>query len=280
VCATDGLSYGACDCAAADGGGGGDAETEASTDARTEDALNEASLGDVTKDADNDAGPLSPGMLPGLVLWLDDTVGIIADPAVPGGVKRWLDQSPEGNDATQQNTPDPMLDPSALNGHDIVLCPGNGGYFIAADDASLRFGTGDFMIAMVVRVQVPGGPTQGPILWAKGDVPNVRLDATALSDFRVNVGGQMVTVPNPNTAKFHIVIARGPNVSLRVDGVSASGGMSTSDVSQPGPGVLLCSAVTSTSNDTSLAEAIAVKGAVSTADVIRLESYLKTKFKL
>jgi hypothetical protein len=134
------------------------------------------------------------------------------------------------------------------------------------------------MIAMVVRVQSNGGPA-GPRLWVKdGGAPNVTLDALTSGALRLNVGGQQVTAPNPNTTKFHVVVARGPAVDLRVDGVGASGGTSTADVSAPGPGVSVC--LSTTANDLTLAEAIAVKGAVSTADVVRLESYLKAKFKL
>jgi hypothetical protein len=82
--------------------------------------------------ADGAVVPSTPKRLSGLVLWLDDTVGIVQEPSKPEQVKRWIDQSGQGNDATAQCTngcPGDLLnlDPAAVNGRGAVTCKSNSG---------------------------------------------------------------------------------------------------------------------------------------------------------
>ncbi|HEY8039699.1 MAG TPA: hypothetical protein VIF15_07890, partial [Polyangiaceae bacterium] len=91
-------------------------------------------------------GPWTPAMLPGLVVWLDDTKGVVASTTIKGAITRWLDQSGAGNDATPTNTQGAAgsnftVDPAVVHGHDAILCPGNGTYLDVPDAITLRFGT-------------------------------------------------------------------------------------------------------------------------------------------
>ena len=79
-----------------------------------------------------------------------------------------------------------------------------------ADDASLRFGTGDFMIAMVVRVELPTGWTvAGAVRVPMLDAPAgaVRLPLPALAPG--------VQIDQANVVRLHI--ARGGDVTNGAD---------------------------------------------------------------
>jgi hypothetical protein len=98
--------------------------------------------------------PFSPGDLPGLALWLDSDIGVVEDPMIPGKVVRWLDQSGNGLQAESvgDSASPNLIDPAVLNGHDAIRCArGNPSLWID-DDPVLRWGTGEFAIAMVMRV--------------------------------------------------------------------------------------------------------------------------------
>jgi len=254
TCRADG-TYAPCDCGGGGDGGGLDG------------ALPDGAVGP-DGGAGDDGGTFSVKALPGLVLWLDTSAGVVQDPVKPGTVKRWLDQSGNGNDAVVQcvNACSVSIDPQALNGHD-VLVNDNWGYFTIADSPTTRWGTSDWAILMVIK---PSGGTNAAI-WDRV----IRITETD-NDFRLSVLPDSLTVTWPTLTKFNILAARGTQLELRAGGSTATGPKSTTDVSG-GPGV-----------DTGLlhvgyfnvAEVIAIKGTLTDADLAKTTAYLKNKYKL
>ncbi len=232
-----------------------------------------------------EAGPWSPAMLPGLVVWLDDTKGVVQSTTVSGAVARWLDQSGTGNDATPVNTQGAAgfnftIDPAVVNGHDAIVCPGNGTYLQISDGSTVEFGTGDFGIVAVAKFAAP------EYVWEKVD-PNGGGPGLALGFQSGNY--QLSSEPGANVVlaaahldAFHIVAGRGAQFYLAADGLTATGPASTSDLSYPNGHVALCfqSGASPTGATNELAELIVVKGTLSDADLARTVAYLGVKFKL
>jgi len=82
---------------------------------------------------------------PHVVLWLDAASGLVTSGR---RVTRWADRSGNHNDASAGDRA-PELVPRAINGHPAVHFDGT--YLTVADAAPLHIGTGDFVIAAVVR---------------------------------------------------------------------------------------------------------------------------------
>jgi hypothetical protein len=246
VCKPDGSGYGPCDCPDA-GSDGGDAGSE-----------------------------WTPAQLPGLVLWLDDTYGMVLDPQHPGTLIHWLDRSGRHNDATLSGVYYAVngttafayagygLDPGILNGLNAVSCP-NEGYeygtptFTVPSTGDFDFGTGDFGVVMVTQnVGTPWSST-GLVLNGGGNT--------------LVVEGQSVTVSSPPPARFNYVVARGAALSLDVNGATATGPTNTQGI--PASNVSLCPG-----SGGDIAEVIAVKGSLSDTDVANVTTYVKSKFGL
>lgn len=277
-------SYDPCDCASTDGSVGADANEESSppneagADTNVDDAEADGpgdALADVTS---ADAGNWAPTSLTGLVLWLDDTVGIVQDPQKPGSVRRWLDQSGKGNnaDVTNYQTYEPAIDPAVLNGHDAVAYQSSFGCLLPPSSTDFQFGTGDFLIAAVVKLATPN-QAPGHYLWnASSTGANVYQDES--NNITLLAGGNEVVVHNNDISKFHIVVATGAALGLRVDTQSATGVTNTTDLTAM-TGCIM-STTSSLTGTNEIAEVIVVKGTVSSGDVANLESYWKTKFNL
>ena len=253
-----------------DGGDSGDAAPDAATDSSTD-----TSTG---SDADPDAAGWTPKQLAGLSLWLDDTVGVISDPMKPGRVKRWLDQSGQGNNAESAGgdgvTSTPALDPAAVGGKNAIACDLQT-YFTIASAPSLKFGTGDFGIIIVSKVTAPGS------LLSKVTPEGLSLIVTAEATLRlqtVGVGGGVALLAGTPTDKFTVIVARGAALKVRVGTSTATGPASTADVSGDNAPVELCRG--SITQKLSLAEVIAVKGTLTDADLTKALGYLNTKFGL
>ena len=236
--------------------------------------LPDSSTGDEPA-VDSSIGPFTPAKLAGLGLWLDDTVGVVLDKG--NNVRRWLDQSGLGNNAENPNYQNAefTVDPSVINGHDALVPPGAGIFWDIADGPSLQFGTGDFLVGLVIKT--PGGTA--PKMWSKTPgSPLLEIGQDNSTNYYVSVSGvTQAVLPNPAETKFHIVIATGAAMQLRVDGKVALGPKNMVDISGPASDTRL---FIGGSVQTEVAEVVAVKGTVSSADVSKLETYWKTKFKL
>ena len=280
-------SYDPCDCAGADGSAGADAAEEPSADTGlddgapdegTTDALADAAPADAAPEASIDAGNWTPTNLTGLVLWLDDTVGIVQDPQKTGYVRRWLDQSGKGNnaDVTNYQTYEPSIDPAVLNGHDAVAYQSTFGCLLPPSSTDFQFGTGDFMIAAVVKLATPN-QTPGHFLW-NGSSTGANVYQDESNNITLLAAGNEVVVHNNDISKFHIVVATGAALGLRVDAQSATGVTNTTNLTAMTGCIMAVTSSLSGTNE--IAEAIVVKGTVPSGDVTNLQQYWKTKFNL
>lgn len=257
--------------APADGGLASDGMADSSP------AINDgAPAADAPMDAPPGDGGWTPKDLPGLELWLDDKVGIVPNPANAGSVRRWLDQSGKGHNATAEigGGDEPSLDPAALNGLDVIRCVNQTA--MTVDDApGFHFGTGDFGI--VVVAQYTASAASNALLYQKTDVV---LDLSGSQQLRLSIsgtGGGFVALANIAPSTFHILSARGSQLQLRGGGNVANGPKSTADL-QSNAFLRICG-----SNNVSslgMAEMLVVKGTLSDADLAKTEAYLKAKFGL
>ena len=291
VCKSDGSGFDSCSCASVSDGG---SDTTTATDSAS--GSDSGSSGDTTVGADtgtptdssagtdtgpsSDGGGWSPSDLTGLVVWLDDTRGIIPDPSVGGGVARWLDQSGHGNDANPINTGPATanftLDAAVINGHDAVKCGMDGTWLSITDSADVQFGTGDFALIVVARYE--------------GDANFIhKLDPTGGSDgwlldvktgvYRLDTPSGSAVVAETSSSKFHILVGRGAALQLMADGASGSGPTSTTNIDFAGTDVKICDQGT-IGTLYEIAELLVVKGTLSDTDLTNVTTYLKSKFKL
>ena len=223
----------------------------------------------------SDAGAWTPKQLPGLSLWLDDTVGVVVDPATPGRVARWLDQSGLDNTAEAGGgdgvTKMPALAPGVA-GQNAIVCDRQT-YLSVANAPSLQFGTGDFGIVVVGKA--------APLASLFSKASALTLDVTAEATMRLRTtgaGGGLVVLAGTPTNTFSITVARGAALGLRVGAASSIGPVSTADVSAGTAPVVLCRG--GLASYISLAEVIVVKGPLGDADLIKTTAYLKAKFGL
>jgi hypothetical protein len=228
-------------------------------------------------DAEVDAAGWTPKQLTGLSLWLDDTVGVVKDPGNAGRVKRWLDQSGQGNNADGSGgdgvTMLPALNPAAVGGKDAIDCDLQT-YFTIADAPSLKFGTGDFGIVLVSMVTAPGSL----VTKASGDLSLTLTPESTLTLSTSGAGAGVALLAGTPTTKFSVIAARGAALRVQVGTNTATGAVSTSDVSNSNAPWSLCRS--SQSQKISLAEVIAVKGTLTDADLAKTLGYLNSKFGL
>jgi hypothetical protein len=251
-----------------------------------------------TQDA-ADAAVRTPQSLAGLVLWLDGTRGVQTSGEA---VTSWDDQSGLKNDATPSATgsSDPVFVAKAIGTAPAVRFDGTN-YLVIQDDASLQFGTGDFLVAVVARHTTPihvgwgygffynkaelALPFAGPALVANTEEGTTQIAAqityhqaiieTAQSG--LNDGQPMVLVmrrrASPGLASLEI----------RLNGATSAistGSTYATDVSAPGRPVFLGGTPNMQDIVGDVAEVVAVKGATPDADVTALEGYLATKYGL
>jgi len=245
------------------------------------------------------AAAWTPHSLAGLVLWLDGTRGVQTSGEA---VTSWDDQSGLKNDATPPATgsSDPMLVAHAIGGSPAVRFDGTN-YLVLEDDASLQFGTGDFLVAVVARhttpIHVDWGyglfyikfdlalPYAGPALVANTEEGTTQIAAqityhqaiieTAQSGLNDGRPGVLVMRrrASPSLASLEI----------RLNGATSAvstGSPYAIDVSAPGRPVFLGGTPNLQDIVGDIAEVIAVKGATPDAEVTALEGYLGTKYGL
>jgi hypothetical protein len=272
ACNAAGTGYSPCDC-----GNPHDAGGDVGADSPSSDSGGDDAGSDAAQDAPQDAGPLSPDQIPGLSLWLDSSKGTTPDSMYPNLVQIWADQSPHGNNATDQGyQEEPLLMKSGYKSFDVVDFNASSSPKIMniTDDASLQFGTGDFAVAFVMNAQTL--PT----------IPIYEKDQQ--NGLTISVD-QNVNAITPTAAAhafmmqnaWHIVVVRGAALEIRIDGTPTKGTLNTSNLSASG--VLLQVGAFASSNQSPTIEflqVIAYKGTVSDTQVVGLESYLKGKYGL
>jgi hypothetical protein len=255
----------------------------------TDSAPQEASAGEASADAPFDAASWAPSRLPGLVCWLDAAKGVTGTTSVSA----WADQSGDGNNAANGGTGQPSLVPSAVNGHPTVRFTGsaagtNGQSLTIADAPSLQWGTGDFLVAAVVRESNSSGgngvlwnkqalanPYAGPALWV-GFGTSFGAEVNYANYFE---GAAVTNDGNPHIALMQLVTG---TLYLRIDGAQSGTPLTPApavDVSAAGKAVTLGANVSEAQAlDGDIAEIVAVKGTTSPTDRSMLEAYLKAKY--
>jgi hypothetical protein len=255
--------------------------------------------------------------IPGVVLWLDAAQGVTS---AAGKVSAWADQSGNHNDANQQNANwQPTLRATGIDGLPSVhftedAAPDGGvasygNMMNVADSATLQWGTGDYLVEIVTRYDnvpsaLPAGgaavgygtfyskQSQGSAAIAGvgffGNTPSTATVAgtTAFSSFVDPAHGVSNTTLgfNDNTARL-LATQRtgGTTLALRVNGAqTTTAPVPSTDVGETAVGVRIgASGDASTARlDGDIAEMIAVKGTISTADLSAIETYLITKYGL
>jgi hypothetical protein len=274
----------------------GDSLTEMAADAIADFAAVDA----ISDLAAADAEPWSPTRLPGLALWLDGASAIVMA-GEGGAVVGWRDQSPYHSDATAIGSP--MLLPHAIGGLPAVRL--NGDFFVVPDVPSLRFGTNDFAIAMVLahttptdgawgygllysKQQMDGHPYVGAALVANTPINRV---AALWAQVELEDGG-FVETPGQNYNQGQAVYltmhryAAGlglATLDLRVGGVlmcTVTSERCAVDVSAVGSQLALGGTLRGQYVTGDIAEVVAIEGALAQQDIDDLEHYLKAKYGL
>jgi hypothetical protein len=265
-------------------------------------------------DASRDASlavPLSPSEFGDrLALWLDGSFGLVRTD--DGIISIWVDRTANGNDALATTRPPHrgLFPGSKTLG--MVLFDGNS--FLTIPDApTLQWGTDDFTIEVVAAysnepAQTPQGraclfekmsqnpPFYGPTLTGNGALASSSASpvVSAVSSWlkvtgsgQGNVTGHTTGV---NNSKFHIFGTRRFGIhtlEVRLDGTSdgINSDVVSADVSTPGQPVSIGGdpvtpdAIRDAMSG-SIAEIIAVHGAITDVELARLEAYLKGKYRL
>jgi len=232
------------------------------------------------------AVPVAPASVPGVIVWLAAGVGQLK--SATGDLLRWQDQSGHGNDASSKDAPNfgPQIDPGAAAGHDSVVLTSNK-YLTIADADSSRFGQSDLAIVMVARL--PNLVSNECRLWRKEPTTDqgLRLAVNSVRSYGVlssvlvaGMEGTKVQVPAPDVTKLHVYTMRGRPLRIRIDGVTSPGASAFTDADLSYPGKRIEIGVTSDYGRVDIAEVVAIKGAVSDADLDGLEAHLRSKFRL
>jgi hypothetical protein len=292
----------------ADGGDGSGVR-----DGQTIDAIDATAPTDAADEGSTtgDAAAFDIKSIPGLVLWLDGSMGLVQN---AGHVTSWSDRSIQKNDAAQGNA---NFQPTfVMNGVGGLPCvhfdaaPQTGQVLVVADSSSLQFGTGDFLVEVVARYD--NAPSATPTLqrasaafFAKADFINNEQgvlffgNTPAIQPVHTNLQAQLSVVWNATSSNEGYNDGKGRDLGMRRVGsmleLRAAGmavGSSTYtksaiDVSAAGIPLNLGSTGGQGYPDASLwrldgdiCEVIAVRGAISPSDLIGVEGYLATKYKL
>jgi hypothetical protein len=253
--------------------------------------------------ADADARPTwSPTDLPGLAIWLDAASGLTT--STQDGTVTWTDRSGHGHDASAIGAV--SIVSLAIANHPAAHFD-KGEFFSVNDAASLRFGTQDYLVAIVARHTTPTTTGLGyGVLWGKNtsssNFPGIVVTANApTNDGSVPTTGSLITQTawrtwvvthetQYNDGSPFAVIARRATVggtttlSLHVNGALSAqdtGTQYANDVSAAGSPLT----IGGTSNATQglvgdIAEVFAVVGPVADADLNAIDAYFVRQYGL
>jgi hypothetical protein len=240
---------------------------------------------------------------PPAVLWLDATLGVTA----PNGlVNRWADRSGHANDAIQSDASSrPTFVPATSTARAGVRFTG-GTYLVVDDGASLRFGTGDFYIAVVLAYtgipsqdqtdgyqlvyskQLTTDPYAGVGIFANSVIPS---PSSAIGGQVDNATSARTATTGLNDGTTHLFAfhrrASTKTLTARLDGL-AQATTSTArvvvNVDAPSRPVFIGAqpqaGQTIQHLDGTIYELIALAGTVSDDDIAGVESYLSAKYAL
>jgi hypothetical protein len=219
-------------------------------------------------------------------------------------VTRWVDQSGHYNDALAPAATGgaPVLAAGVVGGKPAVRFNGTSSYLVVNDDASLQFGTGDFIVAVAARHTTPPDSgsgigffyakpasgafmSEGPMLYGNTEQHTTEAVAQLASpgvlvktmQTGLNGGEPMVLVMR------RMALPAGPvaTLEIRLNGAGAGSAMGESflnDVSAIGQHVHLGGSPQAHYLAGDIAEVIAVKGPTTDEDVAAIETYLMTKY--
>ncbi len=288
------------------------------------DASNDVSNNDSGGDSGSDAGPFNPANVPNLVLWLEGDVSSSITTATNDAgiakVTKWADQTSHHNDATgTAGNParNPHVKSSAINSLSAIhfdqqplLTQGNMLTIIDNADTSLRWGTGDFFLAVVADFDNATGTNASPNLqlgnfYSKegftsgigaAPPPPVYAGVVFLGNAlgnppgpglffgTANTSGDSVTTATAyNTGAAHLFVLRrrAAKIDLFVDNGNVATATTTNpDVSDPTTVVRIGADgdANQARLDGDIGEMLAVKGALSLSDEANLVGYLRTKW--
>jgi hypothetical protein len=303
-CKDDGSGWNACDCGGTKADTGGGTDSIAGDSVAVDGAEDTSTTTDSSPPSDAPVSAITPDKLPGLALWLDSDKGVTLT-ADGYNLTKWADQSPAAHPTRIYcggigGGTCPMLcglrklAADTKGGHDAYQLLSRGkidcytfmdSYLTVEDDASLRFGTGPFALFMVVKARDVGGEID---LWGKnsgGAMPNGMTVVLNNTKFEVKTTSAAAKLGLTASAAYRVVVVRGPSLQLRVDGAKTTGTTASDDLSFMGQPMVIGMQLSSggstfTTPELALAEYIVVKGAVSDAQVLGVEEYLKTKHKI
>jgi hypothetical protein len=262
----------------------------------------DAPPGAVERGGTSEAAPgWSPGLLPGLALWLDASLGVTA--GSDDTVSSWRDQSGRGNDAIAGDAGSrPKASRGGANGSPLVLFGSSQApqsVFVRVPDApTLRWGTGPFAVILVAASEnhtaLPGllfrkrgpDPTASRLeLMAEGPGDG-RLQASLRPDLApYETIAQHLTNGRPFAFAVRRTVAG--VLELRVNGQPNGrvlGPQVLVDISAPGADIVLGAGADQDPPCCQLsggiAEVIGVEGDLSDDDLSRVETYLRDKYGL
>jgi len=254
--------------------------------------------------------PFNVANVSGLSLWLDAAKGLTL---TSGVVSAWADQSPNMNNAAESRAAlQPSLDAAGIHGLPAVKFSANptaasGNDLIINASATLGFGAGDFLIALVGQydnapgvgaaeqldgygefyTSIFGAPIDNATgLGLYGNAPPIGGNAASTSAFGFVTGTKGVASANTgyNDGKAHLFVLRraGTTLALRVDANEDTLTITANtDVGSPS-GAHLGGIENAAAQrlDGEIAEVIAVKGALAMGDLAGIVGYLKSKYGL
>lgn len=268
-------------------------------------------------DAGGDGGGFTVGGVPGLALWLNASVGVTTGGSASSKVSAWADQTGNHNNATQSNTNyQPTLVMQGIHSLPTVhftVTTGSQGSFgnmmvVADNNASLDWGTGDFLIEVVgdytnqttgtsldsagtfYSKQTYGGSGGAPLGAGAALYGNfvlsggVTLPTTGFSGWadQSDYLSSATTGYDDGTARLYAVQRSGTTLSLRLNGVQTDtktiASVDVTSSSGARIGASQDANLFALSGD--IAEIIAVQGTISSGDLAGIESYLTGKYGL
>lgn len=256
---------------------------------------------DASAEGAADASTFDVRNVTGLALWLEASQKVTV---VSGGVSEWQDLSANANHATQTDpTLRPALTPSVLNGHPIIhFSKGTtvGRLLTIADSPSLDWDTADYAIWIVARFDnmTNEGTAAYGVLFNKFDtttigaplapflIANATINGQPAGGISTGLGTSQINYQHPyNDGTFRAFVSRrsGPTLELRVNGnvVAQDTKTTVADASSPGIPVRIGMEIAQYRRlDGDIAELIAARGALTTQDIVNVETYLRGKYSL
>lgn len=249
-----------------------------------------------------DAG-FTPASLPNLVLWLDASELVKLDGN--GDVVGWGDRSSFGNDAAASPTYAPSFAASAIGGRPAVhfdAASAVARYLLVVDAPSLRWGTGDYLVAVVARFT--NDPKDGlatgaaSFFWKSTFQGQSGAGVSVLGNVPIangTVTDGLVLLEDASHYDYaktayhdgvaHVFVARraAGSLELRVDGASVASAVEKSPTDVSAAGVPVSIGAVSFAYYRlfgDIAEIVALGGASAPGDVDALESYFAERYGL